>query len=104
MERDLPALGFGDEQVRQAIAIDIGPEQAAAGLVGFVERQNLKLSLLKSAGEQLGGLARELRNLRPAGILGDGNHVDLAVLLEIVSQIRAGRRESKINLPAQLAP
>ena len=34
MERDLPALGLGDEQVRQAIAINIGPAQAAAGLVG----------------------------------------------------------------------
>ena len=38
---NLAAIGLGDEQIGQAVAIDIGPQQAAAGPVALVERPDL---------------------------------------------------------------
>ncbi len=60
VERDFSALRFGPEKVRKAVAVHVGPQQAAPWLVGFVERQHLKLALQERAGKRLGGPASEL--------------------------------------------
>ena len=87
VDGNLAAIGLGDQQIGQAIAIDIGPQQAAAGPLALVERPDLELALAKSAGERLRRLAGELGNLRPARVLCDGDHLYLLVLLQVVRPI-----------------
>ena len=100
---DLAALRFGHEQIGQAVAIDVGPEQAAAGFVGFVERQNLELALLESRRKGFGWFASELGDLRAAGVLGDGDDLGFVVRFEIVGPIRADGREGEIIFGPKLA-
>src|SRR5258705_8082026 len=101
--RELAAFGFRDEQIGQAIAVYVSPQQAALGLVGFIERPDLKFALFESAGEWLGRLAGEFGDLCAAGILGDRNDLSFVGCLEIIGPVRADGRESEVVLRAEFA-
>src|ERR1039458_10311767 len=82
INRKLAAGRLGHEQIRASVAVGIGPKQAALRRVRLVQRQNLKLSAPERAGQNFGGLARELRNRRASGIPRDGHDVIFAATFE----------------------
>ena len=57
---------------------------------------------LESAGERLGGFAVQAGDLGAAGILGDRDQFHFVVFQQIIRQIGADRRESKMNFRPKL--
>ncbi len=97
----LPGLGLGHDQVGAAIAVEVRPQHAALGFFGSGQRQHLELTLPEGSRQRLRGLARELRNGRAPGILGNRHDVRAFVGFEVVRQVRTDRRHREINLRAE---
>ncbi len=102
INRKLAAGRLRHEQIGTSVAVDIGPKQAALRRVRLVQRQNLKLSAPECAGQNFGGLARELRNRRAAGIPRNGHDVIFAVTFEGIRAKRAQGRCFEINFRPKL--
>src|SRR5207237_2681373 len=85
------------------IAVNVSPGDAAAGFGGFVERQNLKLSLFEIARQRFSRFLYKVGNLGAPGILGDGDHLGFVIAIQIVRPIRADGRKGEVNFGAKLA-
>ncbi len=92
MNGDLATLGLGHKQVRQAITINISPQDTTPRFIGFVQWQNLKLTLLERAGKNFGGFASEFGYLGSAGILGNGDDLSFAILFQIIRPVGSDGR------------
>ena len=77
INRELAALRLGHEQIRQPVAVDIGPQLAALRRVRLLQRQNLELPAPERAGQHFRRLAGELGDFRAPGILRDGHDIQV---------------------------
>ena len=85
------------------IAVNVSPGNAAPRFGGFVERQNLKLTLLEIAGQRFSRFFDKVGYLGAPGILGDGDHFGFVIAIQIVGPIRADGRKGEVNFGAKLA-
>ena len=102
-DRDLAALGLSDEEIGQAVTVNIGPEQSTTRLVSAGERKDFELALFEIAGKGFGRFTFEFGDLSTAGILGNGNDLGFVARFEIVRPIRADGREGEIIFRSKLA-